>query len=62
MCGEDDDVRSDNDYNRSDYDFFGQVYDDDFMVSAGRRRGRIDPRRRPGHPGWCAVPWPASPG
>jgi len=34
ICGEDGDVRSDNGYNRNDYDFFGDVYDDVLMRQA----------------------------
>ena len=34
VCGKDGDVRSDGNYNRSDYDFTGQVYDDDIMRQA----------------------------
>jgi RHS repeat-associated protein len=34
ICGEDGDVRSENGYDRSDYDFFGPVYDDNLMRQA----------------------------
>ncbi|WP_276324922.1 hypothetical protein [Photobacterium halotolerans] len=34
ICGEAGDVRSDDDYNRNDYDFFGPVYDDNLMRQA----------------------------